>query len=237
MIHGYGFDRRIWQPIALGFDGHRTISMSLPGFGMGAVSEPYSIASLARKFWEEIIVFEQSSVQLVGHSMGGYVCMEMIAQNPSRVAGLALIHSHVFADTDEKKLQRTATAEHILRNGRESVVKKMIPSLFAEGYNNPDLIAELVSAGMDYDDNAWRLGAMAMRDRTDHTETLKNMRVPVLMVGGEKDTAVPPDLIFKQASLPDRSLVRIYPGVGHMAMYENTAPLISDLAEFYKAIL
>jgi pimeloyl-ACP methyl ester carboxylesterase len=221
----------------LGFEGHRTFSLSLPGFGARAVSEPYSIASLARQFWDEVSGFDPSSIHLVGHSMGGYVCMEMIAQNPSQVTSLALIQSHVFADTDEKKLQRTDTAEHIQRSGRESIVKKMIPSLFAEGYNNPDLVAELVSRGMQYDDNAWRLGALAMRDRTDHTETLKNIRVPVLMVGGEKDTAVPPDLFFKQASLPERNLLRIYPGVGHMAMYENTAPLISDLSDFYRAIL
>jgi pimeloyl-ACP methyl ester carboxylesterase len=234
LIHGYGFDNHIWHPVSEAFEGFRVIYLSLPGFGDNKVIDSYSIASLAQSFWKTLDVPREQPVHLVGHSMGGYVCMEMLAQEPYRVASLALVHSHVFADSDEKKAQRTTTAEQIMEFGRESVVKRMIPSLFAEGYNHPEVVAELVATGMKYDDNAWRLGALAMRDRADHTETLKNSQIPVLMIGGEKDTAVPPDLIFKQASLPERNQVKIYPGVGHMAMYEARDLLIRDLSDFHR---
>jgi pimeloyl-[acyl-carrier protein] methyl ester esterase len=98
LIHGYGFDHRIWYPVEIAFEGHHVIYLSLPGFGMERISDAYTISDLANKYWKHINDVVEGPVNLVGHSMGGYVCMEMIAQQPSGVSSLALVHSHVFGD-------------------------------------------------------------------------------------------------------------------------------------------
>jgi pimeloyl-ACP methyl ester carboxylesterase len=237
LIHGYGFDSRIWLPVEIAFEGYRVVYLTLPGFGDAAAKERYTIESLAKHFWTELDRGPSGTVHLVGHSMGGYVCLEMAAQEPSRVASLALIHSHVFADSEEKKNQRSATIEHIKAHGRDAVVRKMIPSLFAQAAGYPELINALISRGLGFDDRAWIFGAGAMRDRKDHSETLKNIHVPVLMISGDKDSAVPVEWIYAQASLPENNFLVIYPGVGHMAMYENTLQLICDLRSFYTPLM
>ena len=165
--------------------------------------------------------------------MGGYVCMEMLASHPSRVSSLALIHSHVFADSPVKQLTRSEAMLDIKTNGRKDFINRFIPALFADGHKSDSIIKKLVSRGLQYDDNAWYFGTQAMRDRTDHGETLKAARIPVLMQMGEADKAIPTELAYKQASYSERTFLNIYPGMGHMGMYENTRQTIMDLIRFY----
>ncbi|HUR31821.1 MAG TPA: alpha/beta hydrolase [Saprospiraceae bacterium] len=235
LIHGYAFDHRIWYPVELAFEGHHVIYLSLPGFGMDPITESYTIEELAKKYWKHLDEVMPEPVHLVGHSMGGYVCMEMIAQRPERVASLAMIHSHVFEDPAEKKEARTNTVNDIRENGKEAFVKKMISSLFGNDKDYVEVIDMLIRRGMYYDDNAWMFGTQAIRDRSDHTQTLKNIKVPVLMIMGEQDKAVTPELAYKQAPLSERVTLHMYPGVGHLSMYENTSKLIQDLVRFYEA--
>ena len=233
LIHGYGFDFRSWYPVEVAFEGFHIIYLSLPGFGEEPVEKAYTIDELAHSFWSEIDQNIAPHVHLVGHSMGGYVCMEMIAQQPGRVLSLALIHSHVFADTEDKKGTRTAAMENIRANGCLVHAKKMIPSLFDKTSFPDELVQTLIGRGVVYGDNAWYFGMGAMRDRKDHSETFQNISFPVLMMMGENDTAIPLDLVYKQAPMVSQGHLHIYPLVGHMAMYENTARMICDLWVFF----
>jgi pimeloyl-ACP methyl ester carboxylesterase len=237
LIHGYGFDQRIWSPVELAFDRFQMVRLSLPGFGTSAEPVPYTIESLAHQYWSQLDAEGIDHVHLVGHSMGGYVCMEMAAQQPERILSLALIHSHVFKDTEEKQEQRSATIKDIEAHGRDVLIHKMIPSLFADPSGMKPLIDVLIARGMAYGNAAWMNGTRAIRDRKDHAETLKKIHVPVLMVMGEKDTAVPSVLGYKQAGISDQTKLIIYPDAGHMAMYENTSQLLCDLIVFYRSFI
>jgi pimeloyl-ACP methyl ester carboxylesterase len=234
LIHGYAFDHRIWYPLELAFEGHRVTYLSLPGFNLEPVIEPYTIAELAKKYWAHLDDIKREQVNLVGHSMGGYVCVEMMAQQPSRVSSLTLVHSHVFEDSPQKKEGRSDAMNDIITNGREGFATKLITSLFADADKSSSLVKKLIRRGLQYDDNAWFFGMQAMRSRRDHTETLKAAQVPVLMLMGEADKSVPVELALKQASLADRTSIHIYPGVGHLGMYENTKQLLVDLIQFFE---
>jgi len=235
LIHGYGFVSRIWNPVETAFVGHNVIRLSLPGFGNDDISGPYSIESLSKHFWDDLTSQGESDVHLVGHSMGGYVCMEMLAQQPARVKSLCLLHSHVFADSEEKKKARTATLEEIRSKGREAFVRRMISSMVFDKLLWSSLVEQLIARGMMYDDDAWYDGTLAIRDRRDHADTLKNFKGPCLMIMGESDTAIPIALGYKQAALAERTSLAIYPNVGHLSMYENAPRLIDDLISFYGA--
>jgi pimeloyl-ACP methyl ester carboxylesterase len=236
LIHGYGFDSRIWCPVELAFEGNHVLYLTLPGFGDDPVEGPYTIAELAQKFWTEIDQRMSPEVHLVGHSMGGYVCIEMAAQHPERVVSLSLVHSHVFEDSADKKMARTKTAEEIMSHGRAGFAQKMISSLFADGTGSSEMIGRLVTRGMKYNDKAWAYGALAMRDRADHSKTLENLHVPLLLILGEKDTAVPLSLGLSQASLSEKTTLCLYPTAGHLSMYENTAVVIRDFVRFFNAV-
>ena len=236
LIHGYAFDHRIWYPVELAFEGHHVIYLALPGFGMEPVTAPYTVAELAKKYWRHLDEINADQINLVGHSMGGYVCMEMLAHQPSRVSSLALVHSHVFADPAEKKEARNSTLNDIKTNGRGGFVNKLISSLFADSQKSSGIINMLITRGLQYDDNAWYFGTQAMRDRSDHAQTLQNATLPVLMLMGEADKAVPGEFAYTQASLAERTELHLYPDVGHMGMYENTRQMLGDLIHFYSGL-
>ncbi len=233
LIHGFGFDHRLWYPVELAFEGHHVIYLSLPGFAMDRDIEPYTITELSQKYWRHITDVVSGPVHLVGHSMGGYVCMEMLAQKPSLVSSVALIHSHVFADTTDKKESRTSTIQDINTSGRALFLQKLIPGLFGKPEHFQHIIHHLIERAMVYNDSAWTAGTGAIRDREDHAETLKNISVPILMIMGELDNAVKPELAHKQAPLSPHVTLHMYPDTGHMSMYENTAQIIEDLIGFY----
>lgn len=236
LIHGYGFDKRIWLPVELAFHKFNVILLSLPGFGDRTVEEPYSIDALAQRFWLDLAFLKDSLIHLVGHSMGGYVCMEMIAQRPESVASLALIHSHVFADTEDKKAARFRTVDAIKTNGREELARKMIPSFLGSSRYEKSIAEKLIDRGISYNDYAWSFGMEAMAHRVDHTETLRRLDAPVLMIMGEKDEAVPVELAYRQAGISNRCKLIIYPNSRHLAMYDNTTQMIGDLISFYDTV-
>ncbi len=237
LIHGFGFDKRIWSPVELAFNEFNVIYLSLPGFGDHPAEEPYSINALAQRYWLDLEFLKDTRIHLLGHSMGGYVCMEMAAQQPELVASLGLVHSHVFADTPAKKESRTETVASIRANGRDSLVRKMIPSFLGNSAAEIRIAEKLIARGMAYDDHAWCFGMEAMRDRIDHSETMKKISVPVLMIMGEKDPAVPIDLAYQQAAMPARNTLFVYAESRHLAMYDNTSQMIGDLISFYGSIV
>ena len=145
LIHGYGFDHRIWYPVELAFEGRHVIYLTLPGFGLEQVNEGYSISDLAHKYWRHLNDVISEPIHLVGHSMGGYVCMEMISQNPSKVASVALVHSHVFEDSTEKKQARSDTMKDISENGAGAFLEKLITSLFADPIKHSEIIKMLIA--------------------------------------------------------------------------------------------
>jgi pimeloyl-ACP methyl ester carboxylesterase len=234
LIHGFAFDNRIWNPVEIAFEGLNTVMFSLPGFDGQPVPAPYTIVELAERFWRDLDQQGVGRVHLAGHSMGGYTVMEMAAQQPDRVLSVALIHSHVFADSEEKRKARSVAIGDIKANGRTTYIQNMIPSLFANPVTMGAVIDALTARAMTREDATWYHGLYALRERNDHTMTLQQLKVPVLMLMGERDGAVPLDWALKQAPIAERTTFHLYANSGHMAMYENTLQMIRDLNGFYR---
>ena len=195
LIHGYGFVSRIWNPVEEAFIGYNVVRLSLPGFGDDPFSGPYSIESLAMHFWEELESQGESTVHLVGHSMGGYVCMEMLAQQPDRVASLCLLHSHVFADSEEKKKARTAILEEIQTTGREAFVRRMIGSMVFDKTLHATLIENLIDRGLLYGDDAWYNGTTGPGQHFDiaRMRAIEQRRVVLRCANSGVTGAIAPD--------------------------------------------
>lgn len=231
-IHGYGFDRRIWSPVELAFEGYNAIHLELPGFGEAVPLADYSIAGLADQYWQVLDRMGVSDGHLLGHSMGGYVAVAMAAIRPRALRSLSLVHSHVFADSDEKKTSRLATSDEICRSGRQVIVEKLIPSVFGDAMMHGETIRLLKRRASGVDEVAWIAGLIAMANRRDHRDTLVGLDCPVHIVCGLQDMAVAPETAFAQAALSERTKLTVYPHVGHMSMYEAGPELIRDISGF-----
>ena len=175
-----------------------------------------------------------SSCTLLGHSMGGYICLAFAEKYPNLLNGFGLIHSTAFADSEEKKQLREKAIEIIETYGPHSFLRNTIPNLFGSGFKKlyPQKINTLIEAAAQFSKESLQQYYKAMMFRPDRSQILLSNRLPILFVAGKEDIAVPFPDILKQASLPNISYLCILENSGHMGMWEETEKLNETLLDF-----
>ena len=91
-VHGISASHRAWSAVAEHLDGITLVAPDLRGRGASeGVPGPFGMAAHARDVVAVIDHIEQERVVVVGHSMGGYVVLELAAKLPDRVSAVVLV--------------------------------------------------------------------------------------------------------------------------------------------------
>jgi pimeloyl-ACP methyl ester carboxylesterase len=89
-VHGTRLSRAAWAPQLASLAGEfRVVAPDLPGHGALA-DVRFTLAGAADQLAEIIDEAAGGRAVVVGHSLGGYVAMELAARSPERVGGLVL---------------------------------------------------------------------------------------------------------------------------------------------------
>ncbi|MEM1323090.1 MAG: alpha/beta hydrolase [Bacteroidota bacterium] len=224
-VHGFCEDYRIWEQVSQAVEGYRIVSIDLPGFGRSeALAEPSveGMAEVLRGLLEELDI---DRFLLIGHSMGGYVSLAFAERHGAQLEGLALVHSHPYADTEETKVARDRSIQFIRDNGHSVYVRQLMLKLFPADFaqRQPAIIDLLSERASGYSVEGIIGGLQAMRDRADRSSVLSQLSVPVLFIVGEEDMVVPAASSKAQTALPAVADIQILEGIGHMLMFENPA--------------
>ena len=103
----------------------------LPGFGKSsAAKDLFSIAEIGEILADWMLANKIGDAVLIGHSLGGYLALEMARLSKLDLRGLGLFHSTAFADSEEKKKSRIKTIEFVNKHGVESFIQSSLPLLF-----------------------------------------------------------------------------------------------------------
>ncbi|MEO1712404.1 MAG: alpha/beta hydrolase [Bacteroidota bacterium] len=234
LLHGFGEDHRIWQPLVDSLDGYRKILIDLPAFGASdRLSEP-SIKGFALAVQGVLDHLGINSFHLMGHSMGGYTSLALLEENPEQVLSLGLIHSHPYADTEEKKRSRAKSMEFIEKNGPTPYLKQLYTALFPKAYHqqNPNLISDLIERALPWDTAPILDGLDAMRKRPDRSQVIQDFQRPVLFLSGDLDVVVPEDYRLKQPLLAQAGSTHQLSNIGHMSMIEDPALFVHIVRDF-----
>lgn len=235
-LHGFTFDKRIFHQITEKLNTRFTIyNVNLPGVMQSEKPDNYSFDYQSEIIADFIKTQNIRQPVLVGHSMGGYIGLEILKKHEALLSGFCLFHSHPFTDTAKKKKEREKSIEFVNNYGTALLVKKMIPELFSEIYakTNVFLIDTLIQVAARIPREVILGHLQAMIDRNDHSETLKNTRLPVLTIAGKQDIAVSEDQWKETALLPKVSKLVAIDHCVHMAMYEQTAIAVKELSDFF----
>jgi pimeloyl-ACP methyl ester carboxylesterase len=232
LIHGFCETHQIWDSFSdkLSQD-FRVLCLDLPGFGKSKLlDEPFSIADVGEKVIECLRALKIDSCISIGHSLGGYVTLAMVHQDPDLFKSFGLFHSTAYPDTEERKFSRNKVIEFVTNHGVTPFVESFIPPLFFDQSNRHVLpVVRLASQT-----NVTTLIAYvkAMRDRPDRTNVIGEFKRPILFIAGEKDTGISPDSIQKQASLATKVDFNLLPEVAHMGMFEREDVTLSLVHKF-----
>ncbi len=242
-IHGFGEDGSIWQDIENKLvPANKVIVPDLPGTGSSELlskdGEPVGIEDYAEVIHAIIQTEKISKVCLIGHSMGGYVALAFAEKYQHLLSGICLFHSTPFADDEPKKETRLKGINFVQVNGANAFLKTTIPTLFAEEFKKSDIktIDELIDKAGSFSDEALIQYYLAMMNRKDRSEVLKQLRIPVLFIIGEKDQVIPLEQSLQQTHLPEKSIVHILPDAAHMGMLEDPDKCITIIHEYLQHI-
>ena len=144
LLHGFCEDASVWMfvlramrmdPTLLGdhnANPQRTIIvLDLPGFGASETPLTSGMEVYADAVCAVLNELNVSKVAMAGHSMGGYTHLLLPSKYPERLAGISLVHSHPFADNEERKANRRRGIE-LLQNGKkEAYCKSTGPRTFS----------------------------------------------------------------------------------------------------------
>lgn len=248
LIHGYGEDSSIWNNQIESLSTIcQLIVLDLPGSGQSFITPKgyaewlpeLSMEDLAECIHEIVHVEDLSPAILLGHSMGGYISLAFARHYPNHLKALGLVHSTAFADSAEKKSVRLKSIEFIRENGGHALFKTTMVNLFGEAFRivAPEKVQELVEATKAFDPLVLMAYTKAMMQRPNHSELLCYLPGPVLFVAGPEDIAAPIADIEQQATIPNKSYLKVMEGVGHMGMLESPEEMNRHLSGFIQLFI
>ncbi len=203
LVHGLSGSTLWWRRNVPELAQHYKIYLvDLPGFG--SARRKYGRFALKQAgdwllAWMDAIELKQA--HLIGHSMGGYICMWIAAHRPDVVLRLVLVDPAFKART-------------------RSVLGYTIPLLESARYLTPRFFPILA-----YD--SLRAGPITLLKATrdlialDFSEEIQSITNPVLLVWGENDTLVPLSLgHMLREELPNARLLMLE-HAAHVAMFDQ----------------
>lgn len=237
LLHGFTESHRCWLPAADVLAGqYRVLVPDLPGSGGSGLlpGDSADLPATAGSIWEWLSALNITDCVVVGHSMGGYVALEMLVQAPERLKGIGLFHSHPFGDDAAKKANRDRTIELIEKRGSKDFLHGFIPNLFAPANREPlaATIALLEAQAAEQSVTAYIAQTRAMRDREARLELLVAHALPKLVVLGRHDPILPVTAGLSFAAQLNNCQLEVLESAGHMGMYESPAQTAEILAEF-----
>jgi pimeloyl-ACP methyl ester carboxylesterase len=243
LIHGFGEDSHIWdEQIAALENNCQLIIPDLPGTGKSDLltnnNHPISIEDYATVMHQLLQHLQINCCIILGHSMGGYITLAFAEKYPSILTAFGLIHSTAFADSEEKKENRSRSILLIAEFGGYAFLKNTIPNLFSGRYKKerPEKLDELIESSKQFSNEALQQYTYAMQQRPDRTAVLQSCKKPVLFIIGTEDIAAPMTDVLQQVYLPEVSYIHILETTGHMGMWESTAQFNQHLQDFITAV-
>ena len=234
LLHGFCADHRSWNAVRPALAKRfRVITPDLPGCGRSPVPATADLATVAAAVVHLLDHLGIDRAAVVGHSMGGYVALELLAQYADRLTGLGLLHSHPYAQlSDEEPRERTRSIAFVERYGAALYVKQLLPTLFAPNYHDRVELEKLTHRALETPAAGIAACQRAMLHRADHTATLSAAPVPVLQVFGEADVVIPTEVGERASVLPPVGTIHWLPGVGHSGMIERPKAVVQLLRDW-----
>jgi pimeloyl-ACP methyl ester carboxylesterase len=252
--------------LAVRFDGY---ALDLPGFGRSAPPPRYSLQRHVQAVVDvlEWVVArpgpgQGEPVHLVGNSLGGLVSVWVAARRPDLVATLTLISAAMPVYRVPPAFDRVITlvllpgvpalAERRLAGvSPEARVRGLIQMCFGDPDRVPrERVEEAVAEMRERDEQPWAGQALTRSLRGLMTSYLRvgranawrmarSVKVPSLVVWGDRDRLVDPRLAPRLAAALSDARLQVQQGIGHLAMLEApepTARVILALAEDAAAV-
>lgn len=231
LLHGFAGDSLTWQynlsPLAAG---RRVLAVDLPGHGGSTLNVGEGrVGDFAPWLVRLLNALEIPRVHAIGHSMGGFVALELARHAPERVASLSLVASAGLGPDFDLAFLRRVTALSSPAEGQACAER-----LFATPSPLAERIGEVLHAQAA--DPARRAalerivaGSFATAAERWRPVDWGAVVPPVQLLWGRDDRIIPlppPD------RLPPAAPLHVFDNTGHLPHSEAATPVTATLRDF-----
>src|ERR1700733_6876518 len=250
LLHGFPLDRTVWDEQLGALAGTRVIRIDLRGCGESEPdSGPALMESLAGDVAGVLDALHAERAALVGHSIGGYVALGFFRMYAERVAGLALVASHVAedaghnpgADPAQRELaaSRDALAVRLELDGTmDAAVESYLPRYFAPHVyrDRPDLVERARALMQKQNPPGCAQLVRGMKERLDSHDLLEDIAVPALVIAGGADSYLKPETLRATAAAIRGAEFVLLENVGPLPPWEAPDSTADALASFARRV-
>ena len=234
-------------------DDFRLISIDLPGFGLtgATVSGDYTTEGFMDVITKLTAELRIEKFSIAGNSMGGGVAWRYALENPQKVENLILLASSGVGTKEDRERfkereKNQSIAWRLLDSGAlkkflhyytpkffatEALKRSVFDQKFAN-YEHAMQFHDLVL--LEGSRNAILSMTMGGRRAMYGPEALSEIVAPTLVIHGEEDNIINVKRSFIFEENINNVKLKIYPGIGHLPMYEDPVRTASDIKEFFR---
>jgi pimeloyl-ACP methyl ester carboxylesterase len=213
-------------------DGFSAVIESLGDAAACTVADLTRADSIAQMAVHALEQAPEGGLNLAGHSMGGYVALEILRRAPERVVRLALLNTNARADSPESTENRRRLME-LARRDLNAVVAALLPKQMTEEHlKDAELTGIIGGMALAVGKEAFARQQQAIIGRIDSRPFLKDIRCPTVVVAGRQDAIMPLELLRELADGIPGARLEIVEECGHMAPLEKPAEVAALLREW-----
>lgn len=227
-LHGFLEASSMWSD--LGLEKYaRLILIDLPGHGKSTLDHIDSMQEMALAVKYVLEKERVSDYDVIGHSMGGYVGLELKQLDP-KCERLILLNSNVWTDNKQKNSDRLRVAK-LVQSKKERFVSEAIPNLFQAPEKHQEVVKALVTEASSMSSEAIGRASIAMSSRNDFTELVYSGELDVSIVQGAHDLVAD---MSRMEAIMIQHLERFHViDSGHMAHIESREAVLEVLKEVF----
>ena len=237
-LHGMNGNSKSWENLFYSLSSSfRVVAWDAPSFGgsdvFGDNIEEYKNAAKAL-----IETLKLKKIILIGHSMGGLIASQLAYDNDVSVSGLILSSSHLGfgCKKGEPLMERYANRLKTFSTKLSDIdyamerAQRNTPAGTSES-----VIKFLANVALDIRKESIRDGGR-MSQEADNTNICKDLKVPVLILSGGKDTVISTEMHASLIAALPRAHKVVFPKAGHASFAEYPDQFNYQVTEFAKKV-
>jgi 3-oxoadipate enol-lactonase len=236
LLHAFPLGLAMWDPqVGALAPSHQVIRFDARGFGGSPRGD--GLLTMERIADDAVGLLDQLGVSravVCGLSMGGYAAFAIVRRHADRLKALVLADTRAGADTDAQRSARAAQADKARKEGSAPIADVVLPKLVGRTTHErrPDLVARLKDMIAANPPRGIADALAGLAARADSTPTLREIRVPTLVVCGAEDVLTPPAESEALVRGIAGSGLEVIPEAGHLSSLENPESFNAALRKF-----